>query len=93
MKRISCFSLYISQPVDYEQGYRLFIFILHVTDGEQSHENTTEVRITVLDANDNAPEFVDKEKSVTLVEEEPPLKVIANFTAIDKDEGLNGEFE
>ena len=51
------------------------------------------VRILVKDVNDNAPVFRISEVNVTLSEDDEEVKSVANFTAVDDDDGINGEIE
>ncbi|KAM4702929.1 cadherin-23 [Rhinophrynus dorsalis] len=60
-------------------------------EGTPALSATTTVYVTILDQNDNAPEFQRLSYEVTL--DEGPLtlnSVIITTTAIDRDEGLNG---
>ncbi|XP_010211717.1 PREDICTED: protocadherin alpha-5-like, partial [Tinamus guttatus] len=57
--------------------------------GRPSLSGTMELVISVLDANDNAPEFNQTVYKVQLPENTPPGKVILQLTATDKDEGVN----
>ncbi|XP_029816072.1 protocadherin gamma-A5-like [Manacus vitellinus] len=48
------------------------------------------IRVTVLDANDNAPVFSQAEYTVRVPEDVPVGSVLVTVTATDDDEGLNG---
>ncbi len=55
---------------------------------------TVPINITILDRNDNAPKFVQKEYAVTIVDNipyYPDPSPIAQVTAIDLDDGLNAK--
>ncbi|XP_005089075.2 neural-cadherin [Aplysia californica] len=84
--------IYVNQPVDYEEDPREFNFTLRVTDGVATHVNTTEIFIKILDFNDNAPQFVRGEISVTVTEEQAPGPLNVQFSATDLDSGINKEF-
>ncbi|XP_067161195.1 protocadherin alpha-3-like [Apteryx mantelli] len=59
--------------------------------GRPSLSGTMELVISVLDVNDNAPEFNQSVYKVQLPENSPPATVILQLTATDKDEGTNQE--
>ncbi|NXH20413.1 PCDGA protein, partial [Bucco capensis] len=65
--------------------------VLRVMDGgEPSRTGTARIRVTVLDANDNAPVFSSEEYSVRVPEDVPVGSVLVTVTAADPDEGTNG---
>ncbi|NXV68410.1 PCDA5 protein, partial [Molothrus ater] len=66
--------------------------VLTATDGGRpSLTGTMELVITVLDANDNAPQFNQSVYKVKLPENTAPGTVFFQLTATDKDEGINQE--
>ncbi|GFO50422.1 neural-cadherin [Plakobranchus ocellatus] len=83
-----------SATIDYEMGLRLLNFTLSVQDGTASdHTASTEVQITVEDYNDETPQITPRLSEQTLLEGEPKGAVIATFSAVDRDSGINAEFE
>nr|XP_054499157.1 protocadherin alpha-2-like [Agelaius phoeniceus] len=66
--------------------------VLTATDGGRpSLTGTMELVISVLDANDNAPQFNQSVYKVKLPENTAPGTVFFQLTATDKDEGINQE--
>uniref|UniRef100_A0A8C3U136 Cadherin domain-containing protein n=1 Tax=Catharus ustulatus TaxID=91951 RepID=A0A8C3U136_CATUS len=66
--------------------------VLTATDGGRpSLTGTMELVISVLDANDNAPQFNQSVYKVQLPENTAPGTVFFQLTATDKDEGINQE--
>ncbi|XP_017596674.1 PREDICTED: protocadherin gamma-A9-like, partial [Corvus brachyrhynchos] len=53
-------------------------------------QGTARIRVTVVDANDNAPVFSQAEYTVRVPEDVPVGSVLVSLTATDADEGLNG---
>lgn len=49
-----------------------------------------ELKVIILDENDQAPKFMRNNINVTLSENAPPNTLIAMLTAIDNDQGTNG---
>ncbi|XP_058820979.1 cadherin-related tumor suppressor [Topomyia yanbarensis] len=50
----------------------------------------TQLKVTILDENDEAPQFTQTRLNVTLNENAKPKTVIAILTAVDHDQGTNG---
>ncbi|XP_046802630.1 cadherin-related tumor suppressor isoform X1 [Lucilia cuprina] len=50
----------------------------------------TQLKVTILDENDEAPQFTQSQINVTLSEATPPHTLIAMLTANDHDQGTNG---
>ncbi|XP_046590882.1 cadherin-related tumor suppressor [Neodiprion lecontei] len=51
---------------------------------------STNLRVTVLDENDEVPRFSEPVVNVTLLENTPPQSLVATLTAVDNDQGTNG---
>ncbi|KAL8590527.1 hypothetical protein ACOMHN_010963 [Nucella lapillus] len=81
--------LFVAKTLDYESYDRFFELTLNASDG--LHTNSTFVQVTVLDANDNAPEFIDTPYRIEdrLVEEDKSViehpKLLLTVLATDRD--------
>ncbi|XP_071425977.1 protocadherin gamma-A7-like isoform X19 [Pithys albifrons albifrons] len=65
--------------------------VLRASDGgDPARTGTARIRVTVLDANDNAPVFSQSEYTVRVPEDVPVGSTLVTVTAADADEGLNG---
>ncbi|CAN8189751.1 unnamed protein product [Coccothraustes coccothraustes] len=70
----------------------LTALVLRASDGgDPARTGTARIRVTVLDANDNAPVFSQAEYTVRVPEDVPVGSVLVTVTATDADEGLNGQ--
>ncbi|NXN29833.1 PCDGA protein, partial [Nycticryphes semicollaris] len=64
--------------------------VLRASDGgEPPRTGTARIRVSVLDANDNAPVFSQEEYTVRVPEDVPEGSILLTVTAIDADEGMN----
>ncbi|KAI8035371.1 hypothetical protein M5D96_011814 [Drosophila gunungcola] len=50
----------------------------------------TQLKVIILDENDEAPQFSQSEQNVTLAEDSPPQTIVALMSATDHDQGTNG---
>lgn len=57
--------------------------------GSPSRTGTLEVRIDVLDANDNAPVFESGSYEASLIENSPAMTTVVRVHATDRDAGIN----
>ncbi|OPJ68624.1 hypothetical protein AV530_009661 [Patagioenas fasciata monilis] len=65
--------------------------VLRASDGgEPGRTGAARIRVSVLDANDNAPVFSQAEYTVRVPENVPVGSTLVTVTATDADEGLNG---
>ena len=86
-------SIYVQKSLDYELT-RLFILNVVGTDGGKiPRSDSVEVRITLLDANDNRPIFTQKEYHGYVPENTSPGAPVVSVTALDPDQGLGGNVE
>uniref|UniRef100_A0A8C6VTP0 Cadherin domain-containing protein n=1 Tax=Naja naja TaxID=35670 RepID=A0A8C6VTP0_NAJNA len=70
----------------------VYNLILTASDGgDPIRTGTAEIKVIVLDANDNAPVFSQPIYEVNVKENIPKGSIIATVHATDLDEGLNGE--
>ncbi|NWV80355.1 PCDGC protein, partial [Dasyornis broadbenti] len=74
---------------DPEAGFH--VLVLGASDGgDPARTGTSRIRVTVLDVNDNAPEFSQSEYTVGLPEDVSVGSTLVTVTATDADDGLNG---
>ena len=64
-----------------------------IAEDRANHRDSCIVNITVLDANDNAPEITPKTKTVEIFENQVVGYSVFNFSATDADSGINKEFK
>ncbi|NXK75053.1 PCDG7 protein, partial [Amazona guildingii] len=82
--------LVLAKVLDREEA-AFYELVLRASDGgEPARTGTARIRVTVLDANDNAPVFSQAEYTVRVSENVPVGSVLVAVTALDADEGLNG---
>ncbi|XP_017694064.1 PREDICTED: protocadherin gamma-A12-like, partial [Lepidothrix coronata] len=82
--------LVLAKPLDREEA-AFHELVLRASDGgDPSRTGTARIRVTVLDANDNAPVFSQAEYTVRVPEDMPVGSTLVTVTATDPDDGLNG---
>ncbi|XP_066474848.1 protocadherin-15 isoform X2 [Tiliqua scincoides] len=81
--------LTLLQPVDRELQ-QLYTFSMAASDGVQESLPVT-VNIIVIDANDNSPTFSNVSYNVKIYTDMRPGESVIKLTAIDADEGPNGQ--
>ncbi|XP_040460715.1 protocadherin gamma-A2-like [Falco naumanni] len=82
--------LVLAKALDREEA-AFHELVLRASDGgEPARTGTARIRVAVLDANDNAPQFSQAEYTVRVPEDVPVGSVLLTVTATDTDEGLNG---
>ncbi|XP_045650439.1 protocadherin alpha-3-like [Ursus americanus] len=88
-ENIKSLGLVLKKVLNREDTPEHHLLITAVDDGKPELTGTTQVKITILDVNDNAPEFERTVYRVSLFENAPngTLAVIVN--ASDLDEGVN----
>ena len=81
--------VYVAGSIDREQydSFEVEVFVLGVIN--PSHYNTTVINITVLDENDNNPQFGADQYMFTVSENVFDGVIIGNITATDADQGNN----
>eukprot|EP00063_Salmo_salar_P059969 XP_014034804.1 PREDICTED: protocadherin-15-like isoform X11 [Salmo salar] len=80
--------LTLLKPVDREEQDS-YTFTMMASDGVQESPTAT-VHITVIDANDNTPTFLNSSYSVNVYTDIQPGETVLQLTALDADEGPNG---
>ncbi|NXO75550.1 PCDG7 protein, partial [Sitta europaea] len=82
--------LVLAKALDREEA-AFHELVLRASDGgDPARTGTARIRVTVLDANDNAPVFSQAEYTVRVPEDVPVGSVLLTLTAADADEGLYG---
>ncbi|GAB1295218.1 Protocadherin-15 [Apodemus speciosus] len=81
--------LTLLQPVDREEQ-QTYTFLITAFDGVQESESVV-VNIRVMDANDNTPTFPEISYDVYVYTDMSPGDSVIQLTAVDADEGSNGE--
>ncbi|NWV20403.1 PCDGA protein, partial [Origma solitaria] len=82
--------LVLAKALDREEA-AFHELVLRASDGgDPALTGTARIRVTVLDANDNAPVFSQSEYTVRVPEDVPVGSTLVTVTATDADEGLNG---
>ncbi|NXP29528.1 PCDGH protein, partial [Scytalopus superciliaris] len=83
--------LVLAKALDREEA-AFHELVLRASDGgDPARTGTARIRVTVLDANDNAPVFSQAEYTVRVPEDVPLGSVLVTVMATDEDEGLNGD--
>ncbi|NXP38794.1 PCDBF protein, partial [Leiothrix lutea] len=85
--------LVLQRQLDREEQGELNLLLTATDGGSPPRSGTAQVRIVVLDANDNIPVFDREVYEVRLAENSPleQLVLVVRVTASDPDEGSNGE--
>ncbi|XP_041050263.1 cadherin-23-like [Carcharodon carcharias] len=83
--------LVLERPLDREQQAVHQLTLTAFDGGSPEKSGTTQIKINVLDVNDNAPSCEQNIYQTTTAENIPKNTLIVKVTAIDLDEGLNGE--
>ncbi|NXI22211.1 PCDGD protein, partial [Sterrhoptilus dennistouni] len=85
--------LVLAKALDREEA-AFHELVLRASDGgDPARTGTARIRVTVLDANDNAPVFSQAEYTVRVPEDVPVGSVLVTVTATDADVGLNGQIK
>ncbi|XP_054244950.1 protocadherin gamma-A10-like [Indicator indicator] len=82
--------LVLAKALDREEA-AFHELVLRARDGgEPARTGTVQIRVVVLDANDNTPVFSQAEYTVRVPEDVPVGSALVTVTATDPDEGMNG---
>ncbi|NXF77671.1 PCDG2 protein, partial [Sclerurus mexicanus] len=83
--------LVLAKALDREEA-AFHELVLRASDGgDPARTGTARIRVTVLDANDNAPVFSQAEYTVRVPEDVPVGSTLVTVTATDADEGIYGD--
>uniref|UniRef100_A0AAY5KW86 Cadherin domain-containing protein n=1 Tax=Esox lucius TaxID=8010 RepID=A0AAY5KW86_ESOLU len=83
--------LVLEKELDREEQQKVTLILTAVDGGTPQRSGTVVVHVTVLDANDNKPVFSQNVYKVSLPENCPLGTIVSKVTAVDADEGPNGE--
>nr|XP_046262615.1 protocadherin gamma-A10-like [Scatophagus argus] len=83
--------LVLQKPLDREEHPSVFLKVIAVDGGNPQRSGTVDIKVTVLDANDNAPVFNQSVYRAVVVENAPKGTYITTVNATDTDIGSNGE--
>ncbi|KAB1281621.1 Protocadherin beta-15 [Camelus dromedarius] len=83
--------LVLYKELDREEQAELRLTLTALDGGSPPRSGTTQVRILVLDVNDNAPEFAQTHYQVQVPENSPVGALIVKVSARDLDTGTSGE--
>ena len=81
----------LDRELDREKQALLRLTLTALDGGSPPRSGTTQVRILVLDINDNAPEFAQAHYQVQVLENSPVGALVVKVSARDLDTGTNGE--
>ncbi|NWX57656.1 PCDG2 protein, partial [Promerops cafer] len=83
--------LVLAKALDREEAAFHELLLRAMDGGDPARTGTARIRVTVLDANDNAPVFSQAEYTVRVPEDVPVGSTLVTVMAKDTDEGLNGQ--
>ncbi|XP_075959801.1 protocadherin beta-15-like [Anarhichas minor] len=83
--------LVLDKELDREKERELYFLMIAVDGGNPQRSGTTNIIVSVLDANDNAPVFDQAFYKASLPENSPLDTVVVTVSATDEDDGVNGE--
>ncbi|XP_046907515.1 protocadherin gamma-A10-like isoform X8 [Hypomesus transpacificus] len=81
----------LQKPLDREEHPLLSLKLIAVDGGNPQRSGTVDIKITVLDVNDNAPVFNQSVYRAVVKENSPKTKYITTVNASDADGGSNGQ--
>ncbi|NXA43655.1 PCDBG protein, partial [Eudromia elegans] len=83
--------LVLQQQLDREEQPEINLLLTATDGGSPPRTGTAQLRIVVLDANDNSPVFARELYEVRLHENSPPEQLVVRVAAEDPDEGSYGK--
>ncbi|POI18735.1 hypothetical protein CIB84_017521, partial [Bambusicola thoracicus] len=81
--------LFLQRPLDREEQRELHLVLTATDGGSPPRSGTAQVRVVVLDANDNVPVFSREVYEARVAENSPPGQLVVRVSAADPDEGSN----
>ncbi|XP_054024620.1 protocadherin beta-15-like [Dryobates pubescens] len=85
--------LVLERQLDREEQPELKLLLTATDGGSPRRSGTAQIRIVILDANDNTPVFTQAVYEVRLAENSPPGQLVVRVAATDPDEGSNGKVQ
>ncbi|NXU46081.1 PCDGC protein, partial [Drymodes brunneopygia] len=85
--------LVLAKALDREEAAFHELMLRAIDGGDPARTGTARIRVTVLDANDNAPVFSQAEYTVRVAEDVPVGSTLVTVRATDADEGLYGHIK
>ncbi|XP_064581379.1 protocadherin gamma-A10-like [Zonotrichia leucophrys gambelii] len=82
--------LVLAKALDREEAAFHELVLRAMDGGDPARTGTARIRVTVVDANDNAPVFSQAEYTVRVPEDVPVGSTLVTVTATDADDGLYG---
>ncbi|XP_078077820.1 protocadherin-17 isoform X2 [Mustelus asterias] len=83
--------LIIQRPLDREEQARHVLLVTALDGGEPPKSSSVQVKLEVVDTNDNSPTFQEASLTVEISEDTAPGTLLLQVNATDPDEGTNGE--
>ncbi|XP_061644599.1 protocadherin beta-15-like [Phyllopteryx taeniolatus] len=83
--------LVLDKELDRENESEIVLLLTAYDGGSPQRSGTVRIHVTVLDANDNAPVFSQTVYQASLPENSPLGTLVITLSAIDPDDGINGE--
>ncbi|XP_026186707.1 protocadherin beta-16-like [Mastacembelus armatus] len=83
--------LVLDKELDRENLKEMNVILTALDGGSPQMSGTVVIHVTVLDANDNVPVFSQAAYKASLPENSPVDTVVLTVSAIDADEGINGD--
>ena len=85
--------LELKEPLDHEEDNAYEMRVISWDGGNPPRSGTIAIDISVVDINDNSPQFLNASYEARVPEDTPPNTTIIKVTARDPDTGTNGEIE
>ncbi|XP_016161263.1 PREDICTED: protocadherin beta-4-like, partial [Ficedula albicollis] len=83
--------LVLEKPLDREEQAEMSFSVIAEDGGSPPRSGTTQVKIVILDVNDNAPMFTQQVYIGKVLENMPEGSVILTVMATDQDAGIHGD--
>ncbi|XP_057644335.1 protocadherin gamma-A1 isoform X22 [Chionomys nivalis] len=81
----------LQSPLDREKDASHYLVLTASDGGNPVHSGTLQIRVQVVDVNDNPPSFTQAEYHVSVPENIPLGTLLLKVNATDPDEGANGK--